>query len=128
MEIKFEKLDDDDQRQDMILHKGCRLISIDSFNLEDIFIDNCDEFVVEKLNKTSVVLKDLNDENIIELSYKDVKKYLVLNYAITINRAQGLTIEEPYSIWEWNHQYMSNKKRYTAYSRCRDESLIHIYS
>lgn len=129
--IEFTKLDKDDPRQDMTLFIGCKLICFDSFTLKDEFeneIGNCDKFIVESLDKTHAVLRDVDDNEQVTMSYTEIKNHLVLNYAITVNRAQGMTITEPYSIFEWDHPHNSNKKRYTAYSRCRDQSQIRIYS
>jgi len=114
------------QRQNMIIFPGCKLIALESLN--EIEIGNCDMFTVKKILKDSIeITRDDNPTEIITMTKSQLKNHLTLNYAITVNRCQGMTISEKYSIFQWNHPHNNNKKRYTAYSRCRNENLITIY-
>ena len=45
-------------------------------------------------------------------------------YASTVHSAQGLTINEPYVLWEWSKY--SQKMKYVALSRATKKELIHI--
>lgn len=44
-------------------------------------------------------------------------------YTITAYRSQGITINEPYTIHEWNHKYMDKTAKYVAASRTTNKEL-----
>lgn len=46
-------------------------------------------------------------------------------YAITVNKAQGATIDIPYSIWEFSK--MDKHAKYTALTRATNRNLISLY-
>ena len=66
--------------------------------------------------------------NEITIDSSDFQKLFRVGYAFTIHACQGMSIETPYTIWEWER--LNKKLKYVALSRAvRKEhilSLIHI--
>jgi len=62
--------------------------------------------------------------NDIEFSDLEFMRHFVVAYAFTNHKVQGITIREPYNIYEWGK--MDSRARYTAYSRTADAELVRI--
>lgn len=62
--------------------------------------------------------------NDIEFTDREFMNHFVVAYAFTNHKVQGITIKEPYNIYEWNN--MENRARYTAYSRTADANFVRI--
>ena len=60
------------------------------------------------------------------IKQEQLESYFSPAYAITVNKAQGATIDRPYSIWEF--QMMDKHSKYTELSRATNENLISIYN
>ena len=87
---------------------------------------NNQRFNILELNNNIIKL-----ECFITKTTYDIKKINILvnfkpAYAITIHKAQGDTIDEPYAIHEFFNQNMNS--RYTSLTRATSKDLIRIYS
>jgi ATP-dependent exoDNAse (exonuclease V) alpha subunit len=51
--------------------------------------------------------------NDIQFTDAEFMKHFVVAYAMTNHKVQGITIRQPYNIYEWNK--METRARYTAY-------------
>ena len=76
-------------------------------------------------------IKHIEKDNIIvgnDIIFNDNKfaEYFVVCYAMTNHKVQGITIKEPYNIYEWGN--MNERERYTAYSRTSDGNNVRINS
>ena len=83
---------------------------------------------VKSYFKTNVksITNAKSDMNTIKLSYtNNMRKSFNSDTAITTHKSQGDTINEKYSIYEI--EKMNVKILYTAFSRCTNPNLIHIY-
>ena len=76
-------------------------------------IANCEDFSVVSFDSSTVKLRCGTMEKNIEIS--DVAKYFYPAYCITVHRSQGMTFNEPYTIYEWDQ--MDEKLKYVALSR-----------
>lgn len=56
--------------------------------------------------------------------FKKVRQFLQPAYAFTNYKAQGLTIDTNYTIWEFDHIYFKKEAKYTALSRCQDKNQV----
>jgi len=108
---------------DRYVYHGLKIICHQPLSIEEFKFKNCDHLIIKSYDKENIYFETTYKS----ITHKQFLDHFDLDYAITINRCQGMTINEPYSIHQWNHYYMTNNKRYTAYSRCRDEKLINIY-
>jgi predicted GIY-YIG superfamily endonuclease len=52
------------------------------------------------------------------------QSHFVVAFAFTNHKVQGVTIKEPFNIYEWDK--MTEREQYTAYSRCTDCELVAI--
>ena len=85
----------------------------------------CMKLIRSQFKKQIHKISDKNkDNNKIKLSYTHITGSKLDDY-MTVHKAQGETINEPYSIYEINR--MPIKVLYTALSRCNKPSQIHIY-
>ena len=60
----------------------------------------------------------------INITYKEFETSMKLAYAITVHKSQGMTIDRPYSIWEYEH--MRPEMAYVALSRATHSKLINL--
>ena len=84
---------------------------------------NNEFFTVDKVDSMAVWLK--RDENeVIEFGHKFFLETFELAFAITVHCSQGLSIDEAFSIWEW--EKFSKKMKYTAITRARRYNHINL--
>jgi hypothetical protein len=60
----------------------------------------------------------------ISIPIEDFNKYFLMNYCSTTHKAQGETITENFTIYDWNA--MGTKMRYTALSRAKKIDQVYI--
>jgi hypothetical protein len=96
--------------QDVDLFVSTPVIAIT--NKKDEFV-NAEKFVVDEIKTSVIQLK--NDRHTITVDVKDFQRWFHVAYAITSHRAQGLTINEPYTIHEWSR--LSTRCKYVSLSR-----------
>ena len=77
------------------------------------------------ISKTKNIFTECITSKRIKVSADDFDKHFSLGYAMTCTRSQGSTFNEPVSIYQWNHHYMSNNK-YTAITRTTKCEFVNI--
>ena len=116
--------------QPMKLFKGVPLMAIRT--QEDDNIYNSERWDVvrvdfkdkEKKKVKQIILKHIQTGTTKEFSKTEITGLFVLAYAFTTYKSQGETINEPYTIWEW--ESMSKECRYVALSRGTRKEYINI--
>jgi hypothetical protein len=86
------------------------------------FINN-QRFKIIKLGKFTITIED-DKGNIREINHNDFQKYFLVAYATTTHTLQGMSIDENYTIHEWDR--MDQRLIYVSLSRSREHSYIHI--
>ena len=145
--ISLKKLEYDDNSQDVILVNKTPLIAkVNNGNLKLI---NNERYIIKKVDKNSneIVVensrevpkkdKDGNeikdeDGNIVmdkiiktlKIKADEFQKNFRIGYAFTTHSAQGLSIDKPYTIHEFNR--MDQKLKYVALSRATKHENINI--
>lgn len=85
--------------------------------------------------ETVYICQKFNGDLALSLEYElDLETYkklitngnIVYGYCITAYKSQGITIREPYTVYEWNHKYFDNTAKYVAASRTSDKNLVYI--
>jgi hypothetical protein len=109
MPLHLDKNPYSNNSQDVDLFVGTPVIAIT--NKKGSFV-NGEKFVVDKIDS---VIQLKNDRHIINVDIKDFQRWFHVAYAITSHRAQGLTINEPYTIHEWSR--LSTRCKYVSLSR-----------
>jgi len=84
---------------------------------------NNEFFTVESVDCEKVILKRDDGESI-EGSHAFFLNTFELAFCITVHCSQGLSIDEAYSIWEW--EKFSKKMKYTAITRARRYNDINL--
>ena len=128
----FIKADDEDEMtQDIYLYSGLPLIARrntqggeEMINNEKFILDGYDN---EYLHLSSERPNEEGDQTIhkIDVKINDIHKYFLLNYCSTTHKAQGETIRENFTIYDFN--LMSKKCKYTALSRAKSAEQINIF-
>jgi ATP-dependent exoDNAse (exonuclease V) alpha subunit len=90
---------------------------------------NNEFLTVEKVDSVAVWLKrvkidDDEKDEVIEFGHKFFLETFELAFCITVHCSQGLSIDEAYSIWEW--EKFSKKMKYTAITRARRYNDINL--
>ena len=78
----------------------------------------------EIINNNQIKQLFIDYDNVLNVSINDIIKYCCLGYATTSDKSQGLTIREPYMIY--NFDEMDIKRRYVALTRTDDPKKIYI--
>jgi ATP-dependent exoDNAse (exonuclease V) alpha subunit len=120
IEIKNED-DKDVNAQDVCLFVGSPIVG--RRNNCKYGIVNSEMYHVIRWNDKSICINNGCDGDI-ELAIKDFQKNVFIAYATTVHKSQGETINEPYTIYEWDRMYKQMK--YTALSRTTDIEHINI--
>jgi len=115
----------EDKRCDMWIYKGLPLCCI--IGKEGEYV-NSSKWIVDDYDEEHITMIDVDDGEMITITVGRVARDFQLGYACTIDRSQGDTISEPYTIWEWSK--MTNCKQfnrmYTALSRTSSINNISI--
>ena len=119
--LNIEKLKYDKNSQDFILMKGMPLIA--RRNRKDLNIFNNERFICEMIKSNKIIIKNDNGDKI-DVNIEDINKLFYLGFCFTTHRAQGETINEDYTIYEWDK--MNTKLRYVALSRSTDKKYMNI--
>ena len=110
------------QSQDMMAYKGLPIIACRT-RKGDGFV-NSDEGKIMKVNDKNVIVKIEGVDNEIELDYDEFGKSFYPAYCITVHKSQGITIEEDYTIYDWDR--MDDRLKYVGLSRAVSHKNINI--
>lgn len=64
--------------------------------------------------------------DLIEMSTSDFHRYWRPAFCITVHQSQCTTIDQPYTIYGWNHEHMLGRGRYVAVSRGTKMEYVQI--
>lgn len=120
--LKHERKNKDDKAKDIWIYKDIPIMSIK--NSKKYNLINSDELIVTDYNDENIYLKNLDNDEILEIPHSEFHKIFVCNYATTIHKIQGATITEDINIW--NTEKVLNDKHlgYTAISRAKKLNQI----
>jgi hypothetical protein len=76
---------------------------------------NGQRFKITSIGINSITLTRKNEE--LTINIKDFTKHMDIAYCLTVHSAQGLTIDEEYTIHEWDHKKLPDGFLYTALTR-----------
>ena len=110
------------QSQDMMAYKGLPIIACRT-RKGDGFV-NSDEGKIMKVNDKNIIVKIEGVEKEIELDYDEFGKSFYPAYCITVHKSQGITIEEDYTIYDWDR--MDDRLKYVGLSRAVSHKNINI--
>ena len=119
--LKLAALPYDERSQAVILNKGVPIIC--KVNNEEMGFINNQRFKIKKLGVFTITIED-DKGNKKEINHNDFQKYFLVAYGCTVHSAQGMSIDEPYTIFQWDR--MDQRLKYVALSRSREHSYIHI--
>ena len=122
--IKLEKLPYDENSQDVTLINKTPIIG--KVNNSKLGIINNERYIIKKVDIQTKELTIKNDEYNKEMIIKaDQFQYLFrIGYAFTTHSSQGLSIDKPYTIHEFDR--MNKKLKYVALSRSTKHEYINI--
>jgi len=121
------------QSQDMTIYNGLPVIAMRTkWDKEDgLLFANSETFEVCDFGDDYIsVYNERPDENgnkeayIYNCPIEDFNKYFVMNYCSTTHKAQGETITENFTIYDW--EAMNTKLKYTALSRAKKVEQVYF--
>ena len=118
--LKLDGLPYDDRSQAVILYKSTPIIS--KVNNDELGLINNQRYIITDIGL--VITVEDNLKNVIKINVSDFQKYFLVGYSCTVHSAQGMTINEPYTIHEWDR--MDQRLRYVALSRSTALENIHV--
>ena len=116
----IKKLAFDKNSQDITLMKGMPIIA--RINQKSIDIVNNEMFVIDKLLKDTIVIK--NEMKEVTIPIDRFNRLFNLGFCITIHKSQGETFNTPYTIYEW--KMLDKALKYVAISRSSNINYINI--
>ena len=120
--MTLKKLEYDDNSQDVILVNKTPLIAkVNNGNLKLI---NNERYIIKKVDKNTKEIIIKNDRNEIKIKSDEFQKLFRIGYAFTTHSAQGMSIDKPYTIHEFNR--MDQKLKYVSLSRATKHENINI--
>ena len=104
----------------------CKVVSVKNMSRgENAYYNNQEFYITNITSWDEIQLTDTITGEDIVIDREEIYKYFDYAYATTIHRAQGSTIDAPYSINDWNDR-LSKKLKYVAVSRTSDRGNIQI--
>lgn len=73
-------------------------------------------------------IKLINNDVIVTLDIEIIKKYFALPYCYTCHSCQGVTIENKYTIFDYNSPFVNLRWIYVAITRCTDINNVYFYT
>lgn len=107
-----------------LLYEGLKIIAYVSYGKKYY---NCEEFTVKSFDNKFMVLLHEGDNRKINVELKlDLKftKHFKPTFALTVHKAQGSTIDRPFSIYEYDR--MSNTMLYVSLSRSTQFEYVNL--
>ena len=111
-----------DQSQVMFIYKDLPIIC--KVTDEKSTLNNNEQFTVIDYDNEKISIKSVIDNRILDIKIKEFNKIFYPAYAITIYASQGCTINEPYTIHEFDR--LDNRARYVSLSRSSKYEYINI--
>ena len=97
--MRLPKLQYDENSQDVILVRKTPLIAkVNNWKLKLI---NNESYTITKIDVDNQEITIQNDRNEITIESSEFQKLYSVGYSFTIHACQGMSIETPYTIWEW---------------------------
>ena len=111
--FRIPELQYDENSQDVILVRKTRLIA--KVNNSKLKLINNERYTITKIDVDNQEMTIQNNRNEIIIQKDDIQKLFRVGFAFTIHACQGMSIETPYTIWEW--EPLNKKLKYVALSR-----------
>ncbi len=75
------------------------------FKVGYVFTKNNDRYIITKINTQENEITFKTDGNELTISKNDFQKLFRVGYAFTTHSCQGMTINEPYTIHDWDRMH-----------------------
>jgi len=121
--IKVKKLEYDDNSQDCILLQNTPIIS--KTNNTNLNLINNERYIIKKVNIDDNIIVIKNDRNTITINANEFNKLFRVAYACTSYSVQGMSIDKPYTIHQFN--IMDEHHKYVCLSRSTTLDNINIF-
>jgi 5-methylcytosine-specific restriction protein A len=120
--MKTTKLDYDPNSQDMKIYKGLPIIA--RVNNKTYNIANNETFTVKFIDTKTKEVHIIDDKNEIKVPLNDFNKLFYPAYCFTTHKAQGTTINTPFTIYEWRK--FNKQLKYTSITRGTELKNLNI--
>lgn len=104
---------------EMYIYDGLPVISTVN---KQLYVNN-EWFKVVRIENNMIHIKSVRN-NVITIDIETFLKDFRIAYALTVHKAQGMTFDFEYTIYEYDR--MTDRMLYTAVSRSKHSSLVHL--
>jgi ATP-dependent exoDNAse (exonuclease V) alpha subunit len=118
--IEIEKLRFDENTQDYTLSEGMPIIS--RLNMKSLDVMNNEMFVCNKIKVDCIEIS--NEFKKLSIPIEKFNKMFLLAFCITTHKSQGLSLNKPYCIYEYDK--FDKRLKYVALSRATKFEYINI--
>ena len=118
--LTFKKLSYDDNSQDVSLLAGMPIIA--RKHNKALNICNNDTYKIKQINNKAQTIIIIDDDKEQTVDFKDFQTMFYVAYCITTHKSQGMTINEPYTIHEF--EKFDERLKYVSLSRSTNKSFI----
>lgn len=134
--LRLPAVEKDEMTQPLWLHVGLPVIARVNKEgeaqaqggAEEMELINNETYVVKAVGETVECETVRADEegspytHTFSVPLSDFQEYFLMNYCSTTHKAQGETITDQYTIWDW--EFMDTKLRYTSLSRAKSMNQV----
>jgi hypothetical protein len=111
----------DKYQQDTIVYQDLPVICRMTIHKGETACNN-EQFVVKEFDETQITVE--NERTSFSVKSEKFLETFAMGYCITTHKAQGDTITEDFTIYDWN--LMDKKLKYTALSRAKNADQVYI--
>lgn len=119
--VKLKALPWDGNSQDVEICKGMPVIA--RINYTSLDICNAETFKIHSVNEQEVIVRD--EKRSIKINTNLFTRIFYVAFAMTIYKAQSITIDEPDTIYQWN-KINDDRLKYVALSRATQKQYINF--
>ena len=116
IKINYDENKHNSKGQDVVLKIGTPVMSV--VNDKELGLINSKIWEIKEINDDEIII----DEN--KFTFNQFMERFVVAYCFTNHKVQGITINEPFIIHEW--EIMTTRERYTAFSRTTKKQFVKI--
>jgi hypothetical protein len=104
------------------------LICREYCKVKDITFNVNFEYEIMNVNVNSLTIKDVSNAKLFDVPLKSIRNNFIFNYCGTAHSFQGSSIDESFTIFDYNHHFCTRKWVWTAITRATELKHVYFYT